>query len=61
MVKADSTPYQLALEGTKRLRNVDAPLTGIVLNQVNPVNRPGRYGYYAGDYYKYYGYASAKT
>jgi capsular exopolysaccharide synthesis family protein len=59
MVKADETPYQLAQEGIKRLKHVNAPFTGVVLNQVKPPNKPGKYGYYGGDYYKYYGYSDA--
>ncbi|MGK0299033.1 MAG: succinoglycan biosynthesis transport protein ExoP [Gammaproteobacteria bacterium] len=59
MVKADETPYQLAQEGIKRLKHVNAPFTGVVLNQVKPSNKPGKYGYYGGDYYKYYGYSDA--
>lgn len=59
MVKADETPYQLAQEGIKRLKAVKAPFTGVVINQVKPSNKPGKYGYYGGDYYKYYGYSDA--
>ena len=44
VVKADDTPYQLAADGIKRLRQVDAPIIGAVLNQVAPSRKPGRYG-----------------
>ena len=56
VVKADDTPYQLARAGIKKLQQVDANVVGVVLNQVNPKKRPGRYGYAESDYYTYYGY-----
>jgi capsular exopolysaccharide synthesis family protein len=56
VIKADDTPYQLAQEGIKRLRQVNAHIVGAVLNQINPSKKPGRYGYYYGDYYGYHGY-----
>ena len=56
IVKAHVTPYQLALSGIKKLQQVNANILGVVLNQVNPVKRPGRYGYGHYDYYTYYGY-----
>jgi len=59
IIKANETPFQLAQDGLKKLRHVDAPITGVVLNQVVPLNKPGRYGYYSGDYYKYYGYSQS--
>lgn len=52
IVKADETPYQLAQEGIKRLHKVNAPIVGIVLNQVSPPKKSARYGHYHG----YYGY-----
>ncbi|MFQ5661082.1 MAG: GumC family protein [Gammaproteobacteria bacterium] len=61
VVKADATPYQLALEGIKRLRHVDAHIAGVVLNQMTPSKRPGRYGYAYGDYYNYHGYGYTGT
>ena len=59
VVKADDTPVQMATDGLKRLRQVNAPIAGIVLNQISPSKRPGRYSYYYGDYYKYYGYSNS--
>lgn len=57
IVKADDTPYQLAQEGIKRLKQVNAPLAGAVLNQVSISNRPERYGGYRhADYYSISGY-----
>lgn len=57
VVKADSTNYQLAKNGLKRLSEVKAPLIGVVLNQVD-IKKAAKYG---GDYYGYYdnyGYTS---
>ena len=61
VVKADSTPYQTARNGLKKLQSVNANVLGIVLNQVVPAKRPKRYGYGNTDYYSYYGYESKKT
>ena len=58
MVKADDTAYQLAQDGIRRLRKVNAPIVGIVLNQVSPPKKSSRYGHY-GQYYTYYGYGKA--
>ncbi len=55
LVKADATPYQLAQEGIKRLEKVNAPIVGIVLNQVSPPKKSARYGHYHG----YYGYGKS--
>ena len=49
VVKANDTPYTVAQEGVKRLRQIDAPLIGVVLNQVSAKKGGyyyGRYGYY---------------
>jgi succinoglycan biosynthesis transport protein ExoP len=58
VIRADATPYQAAEQGIKRLRRVNAPLMGCVLNQV--VSGGGGYGYgkYGkyGRYYRYYRY-----
>jgi capsular exopolysaccharide synthesis family protein len=54
LVKADSTPYQLAQEGIGRLQKVNAPIVGVVLNQVSPPKKSARYGHY----YSYYGYGN---
>lgn len=50
VVRADSTPAGACRGAVKRLREVRAPLIGVVLNQV-PVGRRGRYAGYYGDYY----------
>ena len=58
VIRADATPYQAAQQGIKRLRRVNAPLLGCILNQV--VAGGGGYGYgkYGkyGRYYRYYRY-----
>lgn len=59
IVKADATPYQAAQSGVRRLRRIDAPLLGVVLNRIG--ERPhgygyGRYSYYADGYYAYNSY-----
>ena len=70
VIRADATPCQAAEQGMKRLRRVNAPLLGCVLNQVltggrgyyarygkyGRYYRYSRYGYYNQDYYhQYYG------
>lgn len=62
VVRSDSTPFQAAQSGLKRLRRVDAPLLGIVLNRVGERTHGygyGRYAYYADGYYPHYGYYQA--
>lgn len=49
MVRADKTPYQAAEQGIKRLRQLGAPLMGVVMNQVTSQSR----GYNYGRYYRY--------
>jgi polysaccharide biosynthesis transport protein len=59
VVRCDSTPYQAAQAGVKRLRRVDAPILGVVLNRVGERSHGygyGRYGYYAEGYYQHEGY-----
>jgi capsular exopolysaccharide synthesis family protein len=61
VVKADHTPYQVAQAGLKRLRQVNAPLLGVVLNQLNLDKMPkyyGKYAYYQQAYYGHYKYES---
>jgi len=59
VVKADSTNIKAVRSGITRLRDANAPLTGVVLNQVN-VDKEAAYGYgrYYGGYYDYYGYSA---
>jgi capsular exopolysaccharide synthesis family protein len=55
VVKADATPYQVAQNGIKKLRRVDAPLLGVVLNQLDLEKAEKYYGEYSG-YKSYKGY-----
>ncbi|MEP5764903.1 MAG: polysaccharide biosynthesis tyrosine autokinase [Halieaceae bacterium] len=60
VVKADATPYTLARHGIERLKNSNAPVAGVILNQFDPSKAPKLGGdyYYYGGYYDYYGYSS---
>ena len=55
VVKADSTPYQVAQNGLKKLRRVNAPILGVVLNQLDLERAEKYYGEYSG-YRSYRGY-----
>ena len=61
VVKADSTPYQVAQNGLKKLRRVNAFILGVVLNQLDIEKAEKYYGEYSGyrSYrgYKKYGYS----
>lgn len=54
VVKADDTPYPLARQGIRRLRRVNAPILGVVLNQLDPVKADRYYGEYSGYGSRYY-------
>lgn len=59
VIKSDSTPVNIALNGLDRLQRVGAPTIGVVLNQFDVSAR--KYGYYGGagaNGYYGYGYAS---
>jgi polysaccharide biosynthesis transport protein len=63
VVRADETPRQAIQSGVKRLRRVEAPIMGIVINRVGERSHGygyGRYSYYADGYYAY-GYDSKTT
>jgi polysaccharide biosynthesis transport protein len=63
VVRADETPRQAIQSGVKRLRRVEAPIMGIVINRVGERSHGygyGRYSYYADGYYAY-GYDSKPT
>ena len=55
VVKADDTPYPLARVGIKRLRRVNAPIVGVVLNQLDMEKADRYYGEYSGYGRRYYG------
>jgi len=55
VVKADSTPFPLARNGIKRLAMANAPLLGVVLNQLDLERAEKYYGEYSG-YGRYRGY-----
>lgn len=55
VVRADSTPYQVAQNGIKKLRRVNAPILGVVLNQLDLEKAEKYYGEYSG-YKSYKGY-----
>lgn len=53
VVKADSTPYQVALGGLDRLREAKAHILGVVINQIDREKADRYYGY---GKYSAYGY-----
>lgn len=55
VVKADSTPFPLARNGIRRLAMANAPLLGVVLNQLDLERAEKYYGEYSG-YGNYRGY-----
>lgn len=54
VVKADDTPYPLARMGIRRLRRVNAPILGVVLNQLDAIKADRYYGEYSGYGRRYY-------
>lgn len=54
VVKADSTPHQLVSAAMRRLHDIQAPVLGVVLNQLDN-NRTDRYGHYSYQYEYVYG------
>jgi len=54
VIKADDTPYPLARLGIRRLRRVNAPILGVVLNQLDPLKADRYYGEYSGYGRRYY-------
>jgi len=66
VVKADDTPYPLARQGIRRLRRVNAPILGVVLNQLDALRADRYYGEYSGYARRYhskqysYGYTPKK-
>jgi polysaccharide biosynthesis transport protein len=59
VVRADRTPYPVARHALSRLHRVDAPVLGVVLNQIDLEKADNYYGEYSGygnRYYRKYGY-----
>jgi len=59
VVRADSTPYPVARHALSRLQRADAPVLGVVLNQIDLEKADNYYGEYSGygnRYYRKYGY-----
>jgi len=59
VVRADATPYPIARHALSRLQRVDAPVLGVVLNQIDLEKADSYYGEYSGygnRYYRKYGY-----
>jgi capsular exopolysaccharide synthesis family protein len=59
VVRADATPYPIARHALSRLHRVDAPVLGVVLNQIDLEKADSYYGEYSGygdRYYRKYGY-----
>jgi len=56
VVKADTTPHPLVSAALKRLHTINAPLLGVVLNQLD-YKKADRYGYYGYGYKYQYQYA----
>ena len=57
VIKAESTAIPLAQKGVGQLLQNNAPVTGVVLNQVD-IKKAQKQGYSYGGYYDYYGYSS---
>ena len=59
VIKSDSTQIPLVEKGVGQLLQSNAPINGIILNQVD-VQKAKKYGYTYSGYYDYYGYSSTK-
>lgn len=61
VIRSEHTATPLVIKGIGQLLQSGAPVTGIVLNQVD-IKKAQKYGYNYGGYYDYYGYsATAKV
>nr|WP_237748587.1 CpsD/CapB family tyrosine-protein kinase [Nitrincola nitratireducens] len=56
VIKSDATARPLAIKGVGQLLQNNAPITGVVLNQVD-IKKAKKQGYNYGGYYDYYGYS----
>jgi len=64
VVRADSTPYPVSRHALNRLHRADAPVLGVVLNQIDLERADNYYGEYSGygnRYYRKYGYYTETT
>lgn len=59
VIKSDDTAIPLAVKGVGQLLQSNAPVTGVVLNQVD-IKKAKKQGYSYGGYYDYYGYSDSK-
>ncbi|MBF7730517.1 GumC family protein [Pseudomonas sp. N040] len=59
VIKSDATHIPMVEKGIGQLLQNNAPIKGIVLNQVD-IKKAKKYGYRYGGYYDYYGYSDAK-
>ena len=58
VIKSDDTAIPLAVKGVGQLLQSNAPVTGVVLNQVD-IQKAKKHGYNYGGYYDYYGYSDS--
>ena len=59
VIKSESTQIPLVEKGVGQLLQNNAPVKGIVLNQVD-IKKAQKYGYSYGGYYDYYGYSNGQ-
>ncbi|SEJ26258.1 capsular exopolysaccharide family [Pseudomonas linyingensis] len=57
VIKSEATPIPLAQKGVGQLLQNNAPVTGVILNQVD-IKKAQKQGYSYGGYYDYYGYSN---
>ena len=57
VIKSDATARPLAIKGVGQLLQNRAPMSGVVLNQVD-IKKAKKQGYSYGGYYDYYGYSN---
>lgn len=60
VVKSESTAIPVVQKGVGQLLQNNAPITGVVLNQVD-INKAKKHGYSYGGYYDYYGYSDSPS
>lgn len=60
VIRSESTDMKIAEKGVGKLLQSNAPVRGVILNQVD-IKKAQRKGYSYDGYYDYYGYSSNKT